>query len=76
MKITTYRLDRGSVVLVAGTEQYDDEHGLNRYLIGVLDSLGVEYAFIPPGVELTIMSGPAYPVEIAAVAAADARRSG
>lgn len=74
MKITTYRLDRGSVILVGGSEPFEDDE-LARYMAAALECLGVEYVFVPPGVELTILSGPAYPVEITAVASADRRRA-
>lgn len=78
MKITTYRLGAGSIVLVAGTEQYEDtDHSpVAAGLAAVLGQLGVSFAFVPPGVELTIVTGPAHPIEIAAVPAADARRAG
>jgi hypothetical protein len=79
VKITTYRLGAGSIVLVGGVEQYEEpgERGqLAEGLAAVLRQLGVSVAFIPPGVELTIVTGPAHPIEIGTVSLADARRSG
>lgn len=71
MKMTTYRLDRGSVILVTGAEQYDDVDGpdLTPSLAGVLSGLGVSFVFVPPGVELHVLTGPGHPVEIAPIAA-------
>lgn len=64
MRLTSYRLDRGSVLLVSAG--YLTE-GAEAELASVLDQLGVRYAILPNDLEVHILSGPAYPLEIAAV---------
>ncbi len=67
MILRTYRLGAGTVILISGNPDPDDPDVAG--LLAVLRTLGVSFSIVPPGVELTMLTGPAYPVEIAPIAA-------
>jgi hypothetical protein len=64
--LRTYRLGVGTAILVSGDVDPCDPEG--AALLAVLATLGVSVAIVPAGVELTLLSGPAYPIEIAPMA--------
>jgi len=67
MILRTYRLGTGTAILISGDLDVEDPDGAG--LVAVLHTLGVSVAAVPHGVELTMLTGPAYPVEIAPIAA-------
>jgi hypothetical protein len=66
--LRTFRLDRGSVILVSGQVDLLDEQEYAG-LLPVLGMVGVSVAVVPAGIELSVLTGPAYPVEITPIAA-------
>jgi len=67
MILRTYRLGVGTAILLSGDLDVDDPDAAG--LIAVLHTLGVSVAVVPPGVEITMLTGPAYPIELAPIAA-------
>lgn len=65
MKLTTYRLDQSSVLLVGLPQGLDPNDAAMDGFLAALRCLGVSVAAVAPGVELTILAGPGNPVEIA-----------